>query len=745
MESIITFSGTGSQITVMAQLLVWVAATFRLPQTKKLSFSQARFSVTSSTEFSIQLEDLREPEGHALGTCWSPLFPSTVVAYDFPVPSVPGMLGLQVPLGIIIDLAEIMQDVTLEDDKGADAGTYLDGINWRLYPTEYNKELNAVQWHLTSKSLREDAAGLEFAPGQDEGPRWRRDVDAEKLGNATAIVGYCGEVHLHLGTKSRLQQYKKYRPSGAEFEKPAAEATISSFTGGANLLGKASASATITMKYKNGLKQGRAETKDTSLEDVLSMAAEEPIILFEMELGKERAWMVPQLSLVLDLYNFWASGLGKDQLKKIQYADLGGDAGKNAKAVLENTEYANQVVQKKILSKEEDTIVSDKIKQICSNIQNWVVKNADADEETGWSVRMGRTPMNGWDWLELTDSWTLSRRRDARREGNIFTKKEKPAWLKLTKHVPLLLGRGMGQVITPVDTKSVCRNWYPVPGGFESNYLVAPVKCLQSLANKYGDKATWLLLERLSWDFCDKGLFHPCRPSCSADPKACPKLPQRLCERRNKLQKKGVPRLAERIPKVEEGGAVIFGANRKSEKQLAQLVAEEEINGGDPPPTADGEPAADNVTPVYHEDAVEEEAAATLATLVNHESKVGEEPTVVVERAGDQAEEQGPPTVDKEVLEVLQLNGEEHTPAVAILTPDTPEDDPQGNNTEPEAYIPALDNTRGATTGSWLRVDDQGSHLVVKIPIPRPEWVRDKWHFLVISVLTAMLIMKYLE
>jgi len=67
------------------------------------------------------------------------------MACGFPSPVCPGTRGLRIPFDAMLEMAEILYDVNLEDDDGNDAGVYLDGISYMLYPTAYIHDHNAVQ------------------------------------------------------------------------------------------------------------------------------------------------------------------------------------------------------------------------------------------------------------------------------------------------------------------------------------------------------------------------------------------------------------------------------------------------------------------------------------------------------------------------------------------------------------------------------------------------------------------------
>jgi hypothetical protein len=46
------------------------------------------------------------------------LLPTTAVACKFPIPDPPGTTGLQIDFGTMLELSEIMSDVTLESKDG---------------------------------------------------------------------------------------------------------------------------------------------------------------------------------------------------------------------------------------------------------------------------------------------------------------------------------------------------------------------------------------------------------------------------------------------------------------------------------------------------------------------------------------------------------------------------------------------------------------------------------------------------
>lgn len=83
-----------------------------------VSCNPAPPTADSGLKYSIRLQDLNKMKDLNRGTCWKDLFPGTILADGFPASSCPGMYGLQIPLGPILELADIRYDVSLEDDGG---------------------------------------------------------------------------------------------------------------------------------------------------------------------------------------------------------------------------------------------------------------------------------------------------------------------------------------------------------------------------------------------------------------------------------------------------------------------------------------------------------------------------------------------------------------------------------------------------------------------------------------------------
>ncbi|KAK3379017.1 hypothetical protein B0T24DRAFT_522674, partial [Lasiosphaeria ovina] len=406
----IEFQGTQTEISTLAQFLCWIAATFRLPRLEELTCSNVDFRQVHRPEsdypaFTIGLQDLLPLEDMP-GTCWKPLFPSAVMAVGFPVPACPGTRGLRIPFDAMLEMAGILYDVALEDEDGNTAGIYFDGISYTLYPTTYIKDQNAIQWHLVSKGrLLESANDHSVAPDSGTRPRWERISNLETLANSTAILGYCGDVQIQLGTAARAQYHSNIMPSLSTVERPPVEIASGSGTVGFSLFG-ITVSTSGNWRTRNAQRVSRDSRELDDYVALLDSSEKRAVILYDTADGKEKAWMVPELSLILELFNIWAM---RRRLGDIKYAEPGPDGGAEARKVLAGDpgspdySYSKRKAVERVLDTNKDKQIGNIIEQIWGSIQKIRIENAGSDTGSRGIFPLGQTGLTGWDWLELAD------------------------------------------------------------------------------------------------------------------------------------------------------------------------------------------------------------------------------------------------------------------------------------------------------------------------------------------------------
>ncbi|KAF9770244.1 hypothetical protein IL306_012245 [Fusarium sp. DS 682] len=297
-----------------------------------------------------------------------------VMAEGFDVPVHPGVFGLQMPFDAMFELAEVICDVSLEDEKGNATGIYLDGISFFLYPTAHKMfkgQQSVIQWHLKEKALDDDGdRDPAIPPDRDGGPVWTKIPVYDTLRTSVTVLGYCAKAIVRLGTEARRQYHSDPKYSNAEVEKPNMEASLNSLTLGSSA-------------------------------GVLRNSQNMPVIIYDTQSNKERAWMVSQLSMILELFNIWAQQEG---LRGVQYAAASADGGAAAFNVLANRSYSERIAIEKMADEDPSDIkISGIIKRLYGRIQKTRSINANSDEGARGTLSLGRCTIKGWDWLELVE------------------------------------------------------------------------------------------------------------------------------------------------------------------------------------------------------------------------------------------------------------------------------------------------------------------------------------------------------
>jgi len=234
---------------------------------------------------------------------------------------------------------------------------------------------------------------------------------------------------------------------------------------GFGVLGWLSGSGNVSFRLRRAQRDAQKGVEDMNYKTVLKRAQREPVILFDTEEGNERAWMVPQLSLILDLLNYWAF---TENLADIRYAAPHPDGAAKALEILEDPVYANRVLEAKIAEDEKDFTVSRMVTQIYGKILQRMTKDSESDESARGMITLGRTGISGWDWLELNDklAWSVPRRRTVQREHKLLQPDLNPSWMPLAQVIPIFMGQCEGELMAPIRaSEEVCRRWYPMPGG----------------------------------------------------------------------------------------------------------------------------------------------------------------------------------------------------------------------------------------------------------------------------------------
>lgn len=228
--------------------------------------------------------------------------------------------------------------------------------------------------------------------------------------------------------------------------------------------------------------------------------------------------------------------------------------------MLNDTRCATKVLQVASLKNEEDLTVGEKIKFIFTEMSKRAESEASCKRNARFTKELSTERLRGWDFLELSKPGMVSYQRQlALHKSDVDSElRYSPSWLSIAQEIPVYFGRNLGELIIPKSPTLVCKNWSPLPGGFELNYLAATVHCLLSLSRTHGYEDCCRVLDNLIWDYQEPNIFDDCDVKCMHTLQACVKKPQRLCKPR-KINWYGRRKLGDKFyPQIPVDGAIVF-------------------------------------------------------------------------------------------------------------------------------------------------------------------------------------------
>lgn len=370
-------------------------------------------------------------------------------------------------------------------------GIFYTGVHSILYPTERDNTRKVIKWHYASSDC--------VMTPQNDGT-WLRLHDADLLGMDT-VLGYTPEVSVLLGTPDRVQQYNNMRTSSAAKEK---NTWTFSWDGVTMSAGFAGSGMAFPFKFNRRKGQQIAPSATPNYDQIVQYTADKPLILFDTARQQETAWLVSQLSVILDIallksqrHGWWQA---LDQTARAAlHARPHWNGGLAAQEVLDNYERANTILR---FSADDGTVLA--IKDLIKEIYAAMTVRTQLDQLYPSMATLSTPPLIGWDLLELTDPILQSKRLSVdvhKSGGNNST----PTWLHLAREVPVLFCDGLGSIMT---------SRVPVCSVFQCNqkYLVASLHALRSKMTHcsscrgyhIGNDRQWV------WQAPPDGYFVPC-------------------------------------------------------------------------------------------------------------------------------------------------------------------------------------------------------------------------------------------
>jgi hypothetical protein len=532
--------GKARKITETLEQLAWLSASLRPPsEDDSFSISHVEFRITAAPpeEKHILCEMFLLPLEHEqttspkLGSCWTPLFSKSVMAWGFPVCTRVEGIGIELPFHLLPTMAGVRYPVEFQ------GGIILRGKSETLFPVA-KLASGAIQWH----RVQGEDAQL-FLDTVKSYPGWYQTKNLEELVESKTFLGFYSRAQVRLGTAA-----SDVRPS----EVPADRAWIrlgEEIPFNVTLRLPWIASFGVTPKIILPKSQwNRIENNRIGYKQSLQRSSHTPLLLYDS--GTRTGWLVPELSVVLHLsLASLANMLPRPKsIKHLHYAKPRANGGGAALVAIDS---CDQVV---LWQKKED---DNKPYRFLDVVMHYMELFENRKQEQELRVRSGELSasigLRGWDFANLRDNAYFFGPRELP-----APRRSVPNWWDIGKDFRRLVifGRNLGQVITPDRSKiRVCSAWETVPA--QNELLVATVISLLDLCRDYqASLPAYRLTPDLVWH----------RPQTSTLFEGCAGL------RCDPIQKVWATGALERIRKgfrhprspgnLEQEGAVIFGKRK---------------------------------------------------------------------------------------------------------------------------------------------------------------------------------------
>ena len=558
----------------VGQILAWLSATFRPSVEISSCLSSVNiFTHRNAETIIIQLEDLQRTMTHKPSSCWVSLFPGVCIAEGFPVRS-PDRLGVDIPFDVMIhatrmlyatDMSAMSPTETLdpeieESSVSSDSdsasrsispaeepsfpaeGIFFTGVKALLYPVESDQNENPsyVKWHY-------EKARDSLFPAEES---WCRIKTMDELRNAACFLGFTSHATVHLGTETRKGANETMNRTRASRRKGLPELAIDQIGLGIGVVGgHTAAQATFKFQVPSYLPLSR-DTEDVVYDDILEMAAEQPVILYDTTPGLECGWLVSELSLILEMIHFKAKQKG---WALPYYASPKPNGAVAARHVLSCTDFADKILYTRLHDNRKRST-----KHVAVDIYKEIIRRRQYDQlhqRLRGSKSFGRHKLYGWDLLELTEpsKGSYPRQFPVHVAGDPLATTY-PSWMRLAKDCTVYFCENLGQVIVPANSLCrICARQQP-----NRQHLVASLHALSLLFTS--QECCYHLDNGLIWDHRDDGLFKPCykRSCCNKD-----RVQMFRKNHAGHCPDKGYARAS-----LPPDGAVIFGETRTAASEL---------------------------------------------------------------------------------------------------------------------------------------------------------------------------------
>lgn len=471
-----------------------------------------------------------------LGSCWTMLYPSAVVAWGFPIAPRDETAGLEIPWNLMLSFSgakfpiEFQGSIIIRQDPMV------------VFPVA--KTRSGTQWHAVSGGLRPFFEEIKLSPLLPI-----QDVMQSVL-HGRHFVGWLNHAQVNLGTQPPIDQ-----TSGAECDNRRGIQLGEEFSATLNIrhpwaFGLAGGGKILTPRSKRQRIEGRQLNYHFELRRSMRTQA----IYYDCR--SKTGWLVPELSLLLHVA--YAALLKHcpdlDALYHLHYAQRLADGGEAAVQTIQECEAIA------LWSTEEDDKKDFRFKDLVKDFLVWFDNRKQAmGTRLEHRELQANLDLRGWDFEDLRDFTAFYCIRKV--AAPLFY--GRPDWWDLAKdpNTLVVLGNSAGQVISPNwKTETPCRSWASIPADYD--LFASTVNCLKDIRRPREDKLPqWRLSPRFTWHQPeDSSPFGNCTGN-SCNPV------QKLRDLRMLNPFHGLRNPTDVMP----NGAVVFGLPKRTGKHVKSL------------------------------------------------------------------------------------------------------------------------------------------------------------------------------
>ena len=485
---LVKVTGSAENIKGLAQVLTWIAAMFRRPKPGQLSYSIPKFERTGGTGYRITILDLQCIDEESL--CWSAMFPSGIIAKDFPIPERNNETGLEISFDLMVVLCRIWYPVEYLD------GLVLKGYSTILVPTQ--KTEDSVQWHFISNKNQEEKIGLSSIDTYCGFVL--ETLDLKGLQSSRTFVGWCKKAISHAGTKA--SGFKEIRDSQApaRSRRPRLEPEFAPSIGTSGL-GFFGGQLGLKIKFPKSVYRP-VKDEHALMEDKLLNAKNNPLLVWDE--GTRRGWIISEVAAILMIIHVWAYRQTDSEslLQKIPFSECSSEDGLASYQAIR--EHENVILRSQPSGEAKDLVFGAMVKKFFVALESRKELIIFEEESVPLTISVS-SHLTGW---EVTDM-AYSTEFFAQKKTSL-NKKTCGNWpsvlFRKRKEVLTLFCRGVGDLIEPISGGQICSLWTSVPQGH--SYLVSTISNLTKLGA-----------------FC---CTDNCFDDCALDGKTCPSRLQKV-------------------------------------------------------------------------------------------------------------------------------------------------------------------------------------------------------------------------